>query len=203
VLTWTDEEYAENYNPRNFDDVKDSFKLDATKEELGDFVKAWLQLVVRYPGTCIMATANQTYYIFSLLAENVRYYEGHTKHGSVAAKDYGMNTSQYMLHNNLLETVAHLYWVLQDHILPGVPGLGLLVNQGAFTLLLVGICLSVLFRKDRRVLVLTVTLLVTAGITFIGPAVYKHPRYWFPIMYSMPMLVAAYLYRQPETEEAA
>ena len=74
-----------------------------------------------------------------------------------------------------------------------IPFLGLYVNQGVMTLLLLGICLYALFDKNPRLLLLALPLLLTLGVTFIGPAAYGHPRYLFPILYSMPLLFGIFL----------
>lgn len=201
VLTWSDEEYAEAYDPRNFDSVKESFKTDATADELADFIKAWIRLVIRYPGTCFMATANQTYYLFTPSARNVRYYESSTAHMELTYERYGFDPTPYSFENPLLDKLCSALQITQSIIVPSIPFIGLIVNPGFYTVLLIGICLYTLFRKDKRALVLSVTLLATLGITFLGPAVHNHPRYIYPIMYCMPALLSAFMMPCGNTEE--
>lgn len=200
VLTWTDEEYAEKYNPRNFDSVKESFKTDASTEEILGFVKAWAKLLVRYPKTCFMAAANQTYYLFSPLVQNVRYYESLSAHSRLAKVRYDFDASEYLLDTPVLEELCAELSEFHHYIFPSIPVLGLTVNQAVYTILLAVIFLCGLLRKDRRVLVLTFALLVTLGITAIGPAVYNHPRYIYPIMFSMPVLLAAFMFKKDKME---
>lgn len=200
VMTWTDEQFAQAYRARNFDGVKRGFNLDATPEEMRDFLKAWTHLLVRYPGTCFRATANLTYYLFSPLVTNVRYYffpiyykyvnqvndaKGFNLYELIGEPDFGREEQRMDL------------FFCMDTIDPVLPVLGLLVNQAVYTILLAGICVCTLFRRDRSTLVLAMALLATLGITMIGPAVYEHPRYTYPIMYSMPVLLFAYLRANP------
>lgn len=193
VLTWTDEEYAEEYNPRNFDDVKESFKSDASSEEITGFLRAWVNLVFRYPTTCFMATANQTYYLFSPTVNNVRYYESISAHTGKAMERYRFDASPYVLESPILDDCCKALLAFESIIFPQIPVVGLTVNCAVYVILLFSICLSVLFKKDRRPLVLSVALLITLAITFLGPAVYKHPRYIYSIMYCMPVLIAAFM----------
>lgn len=193
VLTWSNEKYAEKYNPRNFDGVKESFKVDATGEELVAFMKAWLKLWIQFPETCFAATVNQTYYLFSPLVHNDRYYVSNSRHITKAEPRYGFDPTPYVYKNEKLEPLCKELANFYTNVFPVLPVLGLTVNQAVYTILLFAVSLCGLFRKDRRVLILTVSLLITLGITFIGPAVYDHPRYTYPIMFSMPVLLAAFL----------
>lgn len=201
VLTWSDETYAEKYNPRNFDKVKESFKIDASKEELLAFLKAWIKLILRYPETCVMATANQTYYLFSPLVRNVRYFTSLSAHKDLALSRYGFDASPYVLTDPVREAWAEKLQLFHDVVFPELPILGLTVNQAVYTILLIGVCVCVLLRRDRRPLLMAVSLLVTLAITFVGPAVYWHPRYVYPIMFSMPVFIAAFMINEPAKKE--
>lgn len=198
VLTWSDEKYEKKYDPRNFDGVKESFKNDATGAELIGFFKAWLKLVIRYPQTCFMATANQTYYLFSPLVENVRYYKSIWAHSARSLKKYNFDAKPYLPDFPVLKELCDDLYYFEEYMFPSIPVVGLVVNSAVYTILLLAIFLSALLRKDKRPLILTVALLVTLAITFVGPAVYNHPRYIYPIMYSMPVLIAAFMLPMPK-----
>ena len=199
VLIWTDKEYAEAYDPRNFDSVKESFKIDASKEEMSQFIKAWGRLVLKYPKTCFMASAHQTYYLFSPLVDNIRYYENITAHTNIAMEKYNFDATPYTLDIPVLKLLCKALIFFETKLFPQIPVLGMMVNPAIYTILLFAICLAGIFRKDKRVLVLTVMLLVTLVITFLGPAVYDHPRYIYPIMFSMPILLAAFVMPQKKS----
>lgn len=192
VLTWSDEEYAEAYNPRNFDAVKNSFKIDASREELTNFMKAWTNLIVNYPLTCFMATANQTYYLFSPLVENTRYYKGLSNHTGDPQERYEFDASQFVIEFPILSSLNQFVYAFHKHYYHALPFVGLISGQATYSLLLFAICLRLLFNRNRKALFLTVSLLVTQAITIIGPAVYNHPRYTYPIIFSMPVLFVAY-----------
>ena len=198
VMTWTDEEYREKYNPRRFDDIKNSFRTDATKEEMAAFLKAWLHLVQRYPGTCFIATAHVNFYLFSPLVQNVRYYPTIDSDIQFVSNELGYDASELFGYDNfnMREPQFDLFFVLKE-IYPASPFVGLLVNQAVYTILLAGICVCTLFKRDRRVWVMAAALMVTLGVAIIGPAVNGHPRYTYPIMFSMPVLVYAFMCANP------
>jgi len=201
VLTWSDKKYKKEYDPRNFDGVKESFKLDATKEEMAGFIKAWIKLVLKYPETCFMATANQTYYLFSPFVANDRYYKSISAHIDKAWERYGFDASPYVYENENLDLLCYELWDFYENVFPGIPILGFIVNPAVYTILLISVCFWLLFSKDKRALVLAVPLLVTLAITFLGPAIYRHPRYVYPIMYSMPMLLSSFLLQKKLNKE--
>lgn len=188
VMKWSPAEYEEKYNPLNFDGIKRGFNQSASKGELLDFLKVWFKLLWTHPDTYVNATLNQNYFLFSPLADNQRYY--HTVRDGlqrVKSIDYssvyqtnevlsGLNTSLYRLYCSFTQ----------------LPFLGLLVNQGFYSIVLLGICLYALFDKNGRLLFLSVPLLLTLAIAFVGPACYGHPRYTYPIMYSMPLFFSIF-----------
>ena len=198
VMTWPDEEYAAKYNPRRYDDIKLSFRNDASKEEIAAFLKAWTHLVQRYPGTCFIATAHVTYFLFSPLVQNVRYYPTLDAQTSAVQDELGYDASELFQYDNfkMREPQLDLFFCMKE-IYSASPVLGLLVNQAVYTILLAGICVCTLFKRDRRAWVLAAAMLATLGATFIGPAVHGHPRYTYPIMFCMPVLLYAYMCANP------
>lgn len=192
-MEWEPKKYAKKYNPRNFDSIKSSINTDATAEEIKAFLGGWFQLVKRYPRTCLEASLHQNYYLFSPFAVNTRQYVSFSGHADLVEKRYGMDPQGLLEGVPVFEYMTEKYAQFQEKVFPKIPVLGLLVNLATYTVLLFGICLRTLLRKDRRPLFLTIALLVTWGITFVGPALYRHPRYIFPIMFSMPALLAGYM----------
>ena len=59
--------------------------------------------------------------------------------------------------------------------------------------LLLAICIYSLFDKNGKLLLAALPMLLTLAVTFVGPAAMGHPRYTFPIIYSMSLLVGLFL----------
>nr|WP_294666425.1 DUF6020 family protein [uncultured Blautia sp.] len=193
ILSYTDDEFKEKYNPYNFDGIKKGFTNHLTKKDLLAYIQTWFKLFLRHPDTYINATLNQNYCLFSPLANNSKYY------GTVRSRITEITTPDF---NKLYEDIT----VLNNSAKKGVmtyyqsfykfPIIGLYVNQGLINLLLLAICLYALCEKNGRLLLLGLPLLLTLAIIFVGPAAYGHPRYTFPVHYAMPLLVCIFISRK-------
>lgn len=195
VVKWEIEDYKNLYIPHNFDGIKRGFQSSATKEEIREFLKVWLLLFQRHPGTYIEATVEQNCYLFSPLLDNSRYF----KNAKTDAKKRTFDHRTYFM-NSLKgrEKWLQKQQDLMDYYksFTQIPVLGLFVNQGWYVFFLLGICVSVLCRKNGRLLVLSLPLLLTIAIIVIGPAIYRHSRYMYPVMYSMPLFAGLYFRKE-------
>ena len=182
---------AERYNPRNFDGAKANFRFEATREELLAFLKTWLGFLRRFPQSCLMASLNQNFYLFSILSDNSRYYTHETGQAESAYKRFGINVYQFSF--NGPERQGGILRLIDYYKgMANTPVFFLLSNHGVYTLLLAAFLIRALMERDGRLFLLCVPLCATLGIIFVGPAIYNHPRYMFPIMYSMPAALSYY-----------
>ena len=189
VLLWDAEEYKEIYNPLTFDSIKQGYNFDATSEDIRNFLKAWLQLIRKYPDTCITATLNQNYFLFSPEVINQKYYTPY----SVPFKTQAYDVSELRKPSSPVLQKASTLLTQVYYSFGYIPGLGLLVNQGFTDLVLITVALYALFDKNGRLLFLCVPLLLTLAIVFVGPMTYHQPRYTYPIMYCLPLLYGIFL----------
>ena len=183
VLTWDLDEYKEAYDPLSFDTVKQGFNLNASSDDIRDFLKAWLHLFSKYPDTCIDATLNQTYFLFSPETINQTYYYPYgvtMKAGKYDMSEFNPSHSKLSGINSMLKQIYHSFGYF--------PVLGLFVNQGFTDLVLLALTLYALVEKRGRLLFLCVPLLLTLAIVFVGPMVLYQARYTYPIMYCLPLL---------------
>ncbi len=191
VIDYTPEEFAENYNPYNFDGIKHGFSKKASKEDLLAYLQVWFKLFLRHPETYINATLNQNYILFSPLANNSKYYgTAPQKLTQITDPDYGSVYSAIKSHKSIKQKLTSYYINFCK-----IPVVGLYVNQGLLNLLLLAICLYSLCEKNGRLLLLGLPLLLTLAVTFVGPAALGHPRYTFPITYGMPLFFGLFLER--------
>ena len=189
VMKYEPELYKERYRPTNFDGVKFAFRQDATKEDLKAFLGTWFKLFFRHPTTYVNATLSQTYALFSPLADNPRYYFGSSPCVR-RLKDPDFISFYYQ--TKRLE--AKKQALEEDYNKFGdIPVLGFYVNQGIMDFLLLAACLWALCRKNGKLLLLGLPLLLTLAVTFVGPAVIGHTRYTFPIFFGMPLFLGIYV----------
>lgn len=185
VIKYSPEEYKELYKPYTFDGIKHGFKNDVSSEELSGFLHTWIKLFFRHPGTCISATLNQNYCLFSPLKDNIKYYSGgKDKITKIKNPDFSQVYQSLNVHKGKKQLLLSCYSGFCQ-----IPFLGFCVNQGITDFLLLVVCLYALCRKNGKLLLLGLPLLLTLAITFIGPAALGHPRYTFPIIYSLPLFL--------------
>lgn len=189
VMSYTPLEYGEKYRPYNMDGVKWGFKNDASKEDMQQFWKAWFRLLKKHPGTFIGATLNQNYCLFSPLADNIKYYDStKEKLAEIDAVDFS-EVYEKINSEGILKKLLRVYYKKFSDI----PLVGFYVNQGIMDFLLLAICIYSLFDKNGKLLLAALPMLLTLAVTFVGPAAMGHPRYTFPIIYSMSLLVGLFL----------
>ncbi len=135
----------------------------------------------------IDATMNQTYFLFDVSAENQAYYKDVEAHRPDNVKDWDIYSNIKAFEKSREKIV--LYYQSFSRF----PIIGFFVNQGIFMVILVAICLNALNRKGVKTLILSLPMLLTLAITFVGPAVSGHPRYTYPIVYAMPLLLGAFI----------
>ena len=189
VINYSPEEFAEHYNPDNYDGIKHGFNNDVSRSELISFFRTWIKLFFRHPATCISATLNQNYCLFSPLKNNPKYHIG-VRRRITNIKDPDFSQFfQAVYSNKEMKQQLKSY----DLEFSNIPILGLYVNQGVTDFLLLTVCLYALCKKNGNLLLLGLPLLLTLAVTFIGPATLEHPRYTFPIIYSLPLFLGIFM----------
>lgn len=189
VVAYSPEEFAEHYTPLNYNGIKYGFNKNVSSKELSSFLRTWIKLFFRHPGTCISATLNQNYCLFSPLKTNSKYYVGvRKKITEIKDPDYTQVYEASFSHEHQKQTLKSYYMNFCNF-----PVIGLCVNQGVTDFLLLVVCLYALCRKNGKFLLLGLPLLLTLAVTFIGPTVLGHPRYTFPIVYSMPLFLGIFI----------
>ena len=96
-----------------------------------------------------------------------------------------------------LSTIQALYvWTLVMS-----PGIGMLSNVGFYNILLLFVLIYAVKERCRQVWVLLLPLILTNLVIIAAP--YVGPRYAFPVMYSMPCVVALYMAQRREQIEGS
>ena len=63
-------------------------------------------------------------------------------------------------------------------------------------MLLIFLCIFAVYTKKWGWLLHCLPLILSVGIILLSPVIQRHPRYAFPILFSMPVLIAHYLLAQ-------
>ena len=188
IIGFPFETIRERYSSYSFDRLKGKFNVNADQDQMQRFRKLWFRMLKDYPMTCINATLEQNYYLFSIFARNNRYYldfitgarndAGYWDYSGLCSYSKSQNDAQFAL--------RRLYYSFEY-----LPVLGLFSNQAIYTIMLFAAVLQYLNMEDRKKLILLIPMLGTLGICLIAPACKNHARYLYPLVYCMPVIWAA------------
>ena len=188
---------AEKYDPRISDPVKATFKKKSTRGDLVQYLKVWGRQFFRHPGTYLEATLNQNYYIVYPFVPNDQIYSG---------LDMGYERQEELWKLMDIHSVDSLK-AAKGRILAyyklcfRLPVLNLLSHPALYTLLMIWMTVFALMRRKKNFLVVMFPLLLSLLIILLSPVIQGHARYAFPIIYSMPLLIAFYLYDNESDKE--
>lgn len=174
------ENLGELYDPIVSDPVKATYKEDGSA--LGDYFKVWFKHLLRHPDTYVEATINTNYFSVYPDEPNIRAYSiMKTNHPSPVLK--------------ALNFVVFVFAMG----LSCVPIVSCVINPVFYVWIFIYLLLKALFRKKYLVvLVVMLPLLVQLLTVFAGPAVFNHPRYLYPVYWSIPFVVAYFISEKKE-----
>lgn len=183
---------ASLYDPELSDPVKWTYHSKATENDLKAYMQVWLRQFLKHPWCYVEATLNQNYFLVYPPAELYTYFVD-----VVDDTEMGQKLGEYLnLHGaesgifQGLTTVQELY----VGTMLMVPIIGMFSNVGFYNLLLIFVVLYAIRERNFKTLVLAVPFLLTDLIVVAAP--YVGPRYVFPVIYSMPCLIAFYVDEQ-------
>lgn len=185
------DELKENYNPRSSDPVKGRFRAGVSKKALWDYFKVWLKMFIKYPKTYIAATVNQNYILVYPFEENNPVYMNFdvTQEAIMEPlkREVGLRaTDKYSVQKEIL-----LYW---NQFVFSSPLLGLLSHTALYIIVLMMTSILALCKKRYRYLITALPILLSIVVVIFAPTIKWHPRYSFPIVYTVPVLLAYYIY---------
>lgn len=190
---------AERYDPMISDPVKE--RSYGSFAVTGPYFKLWFEQFFKHPGTYFAATGEQNYYLLSPEAEvtDITYF--------INAHEFYQHATYYPIntYENLFcppDSVKGLQNALFRYnvTVQFLPFVNLLWN-GSYAFYFLAIVTAYFISRKKDVSILAV-FWMTILFVVIGPAIYGHPRYLFPIIYSLPVLFA-YLYYLCREDEAA
>ncbi|MDO5520496.1 MAG: DUF6020 family protein [bacterium] len=160
------------YDPVLSDPVKSKFNKYYTKEELKDFMRVWLKLLERHPGTCVMATLNNVYYYFSVDYGKPVIYIGAGSNGAIYGIKNASTTEGARL--LLLRTIT----ALKDSSM-----LGWAFSVGTWSYLFLFAILYIIYQKQYRYLLMILPVIINVIIAIAGPVAYmRYAIQWIVVL---------------------
>ena len=187
------ERLAEKYNPMISDPVKNDLFKHPTRKELRDYLLVWMKQGMKHPFVYFKATVNQNYYLlYPFIANDAL----RILRISDASRIYHQkDLLEHMVFSDV-EPIASLKSPLRAFykLCFYLPVLNLLSHPAFYVLLLIWLSVFAFYRKRFLWLLASVPIWLSAAIVVLAPVIQGHPRYAFPIIYSMPVMLAYFLY---------
>lgn len=182
---------ARRYNPTSSDWVKGCFDKNPAGEDMKNFLKVWLKLVARHPGTCMAATLNNIYLLTNATgaaegAKEFLVYVNQTETYLEEKDWYGVKE------NRLFSSLRERF----DGILlkwSKIPVLGAPFTIGWYDFLILFCLVFCISKKKYKEAVCILPMLFCIGTTVLGPIIYM--RYAVQWIFMVPMAGAMCLSR--------
>lgn len=187
------EELGELYDPRISDPVKGKFKSDPTRMELINYLTVWGKQFFKHPMVYINATLNQNYYCFyPFISNNTCYINTFTREQPWPYYDEVKVVLKIMPFEKLDPWKDRMYAFYQMCF--EVPGLNLLSHPAFYNILLIWLFIFSVRKKLYSVILTAMPLFLSLMIVILAPVIQGHPRYAFPIIYTLPFVLSFYLF---------
>ena len=172
----------ERYDPEKADPVKNMFNRYSTTNDLKEYFVVWARQLTKHPVTYLEATLNNTYGYFYPLKTNWYIYYKFNK----TINDHGFNYSYNNL--NSLRTILSSFGLCY----PYIPFLGLIVNIGLNTWLLLFMFTYLIYKKKYKNIVYLIPAFILLLVCIASP-VNTYFRYALPNIFAMPTLLAIFI----------
>lgn len=184
------ENLARNYNSMSADPIKSTFNNNATKKEIAQYLKAWFHCFTKHPICYLEATWNQNYYIFMPDMENM-VSNRDCYVGEEIVEDLGLNDFVKFSIPEKLQGGTDIMFCWYS-LLANLPIIGLFSNIAFYIILF--IILLFFMRKEKMKYEWLPVFPVILSFLFIilAPQILHQPRYAFPIVYTLPILIGFY-----------
>lgn len=173
---------ASRYNPALADPVKNEFNKYYTKNDLKNYFKVWKNEFLKHPLVYIEATIANTYGYYYPVETN---WYVHTN-GNKTINNYGFD-----YHFN--EKLEPLRMVLGGFavIFPYIPFIGLIINIGFNTWILLFMLSYLFYRKKYKDIILLIPSFLILLVCFVSPA-NTYFRYALPNVFALPVMLAMF-----------
>ena len=184
---------AEAYEPRLSDRVKSHFRhIDATKKDIIAYLWVWFKMFFQFPLTYISATVNQSYLlIYPFESNDIRlrdYAEGNTfKKYETQFKNLGYYDTD--AHKKRRKSLMSFFDLIYK-----IPILSELSHTYLYVLIFLFILIQAIARKKYIFLLPSIPIILSIVVLIAGPCIKHHPRYTYPVVYSLPIILSYYLY---------
>ena len=181
---------AESYNPMISDTVKARFRSIATYEEILEYFEVWFKCFLKHPFVYLQATLNQNYYVLYPMQENLRIYDS-------AYVPYFWNTEyldQIGIEKDMAYERANDCRVSWYKLLGVAPITGALSSLAVYVIVFLYLIAFAIYKKMWKFMWIIIPEMVNVLIIIAGPVIFENIRYALPVVYTMPVVIAYFVY---------
>ena len=173
------------------DPVKATYHDDASIGDLANYFKAWACMFFRHPDAYIQATLNNYYEYYAFIDGQ---FESNFTHISWMQMDMlNMGLAPYGFgHPEALE-LTHFEYEYVLSLLFHLPFFSLLMIPAVYTWTVIALFICSVQRKNKAAFVAVVFPLVMQFMITLGPCNGTYGRYQYPIILSLPAILAMYI----------
>ena len=177
------DELAKRYQPELSDPVKAMYRKTATPRDWLAYGQAWASQMIRHPGCYLSATIIQNALLFDVSTCNLAIFTGTglsaQEEEALDIHRSGTLTRLEKMESSLRQVALALPFALQLNTL------------GFYCAVLLGACAIACSRKARGMLTILLSQMLTMVVILCGPCIEHQDRYGFPVIYLMPLALAA------------
>lgn len=171
-----------DYNPELSDPIKNQFNKYSTDEDLKNYFKVWYEMGKKHPKTYIESVINNTYGYYYPRKTNWYIYYKYLPILQEHGFDYHYNKLFKL--RGLLSFYGHMYQY--------IPLLGLIVNIGFNTYLLIFMLLYLIYNKKYKDMFYLLPSFLILLVCIASPA-NTYFRYALPNIFAMPLLISIFI----------
>ena len=180
---------AEIYEPMTADPVKTTYR-SGSAGDLAAYFKVWLKEFFRHPLCYVEATWNQNYYVFAPYVDNVVYNKN-----CLVGSELEYDKEYYSWLNfqipEKMEGVSNVTVKLYS-LLTIAPVIGMFSNVAFYVILMFVLLHFIRLEKNKRAFFVMLPAVISFLFVLLAPQIQGQPRYAFPIIYTMPLMLAFY-----------
>ena len=169
------------YNPKLADPVKNEFNKDYTDKDLKNYFNVWFIELKKHPLTYVEATIENTYGYFYPIETN---WYVHIN-GKKIVNNYGFD-----YHFNKLKSIRTILGGFAI-IFPYIPFIGLIINIGFNTWILLFMLSYMIYRKKYKDIIYLIPSFILLLVCFVSPA-NTYFRYALPNIFIMPVMLSMF-----------
>ena len=177
------DELAKRYQPELSDPVKAMYRKTATPRDWLAYGQAWASQMIRHPGCYLSATIIQNALLFDVSTYNLAIFTGTglsaQEEEALDIHRSGTLTRLEKMESSLRQVALALPFALQLNTL------------GFYCAVFLGACAIACSRKARGMLTILLPQMLTMVVILCGPCIEHQDRYGFPVIYLMPLSLAA------------